>query len=148
MLDVDWQNKHHVLYAATFITRGQLWSSGIVIACVCLCVCVYVCVCVPQSSVCPDDNLSAAQATITKIGPEVQNTLVKIPIVFWGSLTLTFKVKLNLKVKIYPILGLWVCPGDKSIPNEVRLSKFGPKIHLSTVKVPIDFGIDWLCSSV
>ena len=55
-------------------TRGQLWPSGIVIACVCLCV--------RQSSVCPDDNLSPAQATITKIGPEVQNTLVKIPIIF------------------------------------------------------------------
>ena len=42
---------------------------------------VCVCVCVRQSSVCPDDNLSPAQATITKIRPEVQNTLVKIPIV-------------------------------------------------------------------
>ena len=58
----------------TFITRGQFWPSGIVIACVC--------VCVRQSSVCPDDNLSPAQATITKFGPEVQNTLTKIPIVF------------------------------------------------------------------
>ena len=45
-------------------------------------VCVCVCVCVHQSSVCLDDNLSPAQATITKFGPEVQNTLVKIPIVF------------------------------------------------------------------
>ena len=51
-------------------------------ASVCVCVCVYVCVCVRQSSVCPDDNLSPAQATITKFGPEVQNTLIKIPIVF------------------------------------------------------------------
>ena len=127
-----------------FITRGQLWPSDIVIVCVCLCV--YVCV--RQSSVCPDDNLWPAQATITKIGPEVQNTLVKIPIVFGGSLTLAFKVKLNLKVTIYSILGLWVCPGDKSIPHGVRLSTFGSKMHLSTVKVPIDFGIDWSWSSV
>ena len=65
-----------------------------------------------------------------------------------GWLTVIFKVKLNLKVKIYPIFGLWVCLGDKSIPNKVRLSKFGPKMHLSTVKVPIDFGIDWSWSSV
>ena len=69
-------------------------------------------------------------------------------LLFWGSLALTSKVKLNLKVKIYPILGLWVCPGDKSIPNDVGPSKFGPKMHLSTVKVPIDFGIDWSWSSV
>ena len=61
---------------------------------------------------------------------------------------MTFKVKLNLKVKIYPILGLWLFPHDKSIPNEVRLSKFGPKLHLSTVNVPIDFGQDWFWSSV
>ena len=65
-----------------------------------------------------------------------------------GWLTVISKVKLNLKVKMYPILGLWVCPGDKSIPDKVRLSKFGPKKHLSTVKVPIDFEIDWSWSSV
>ena len=29
-----------------FFTRGQLWPSGIVVACVCLCVCVCMCVCV------------------------------------------------------------------------------------------------------
>ena len=67
-----------LISAEQVFTWGQLWPSGIVIACIC--VCVYVCV--PQSSVCLDDNLSPAQATITKIGPEVQNTLVKIPIVF------------------------------------------------------------------
>ena len=70
------------------------------------------------------------------------------PYCFGGSLTLTFKFKLNLKVKIYSILSLWICPCDKSIQVEVRLSKFGPKMHPSTVKVPIDFGIDWPWSSV
>ena len=65
-----------------------------------------------------------------------------------GWLTLTFKVKFNLKVKIYPILSVWVCPRDKSPLIEVRISKFGQKMHLSTVKVPIDFGIDWPWSSV
>ena len=53
-----------------------------VCVCVCLGVCVCMCVCVRQSSVCPDDNLSPAQAAITKFGPEVQNILIKIPIVF------------------------------------------------------------------
>ena len=65
-----------------------------------------------------------------------------------GQLTLTFKVKLNLKVKIYPILSMWVCPRDKSPPIEVSISKFGPKMHLSTVKVPIDLGLDLTSSSV
>ena len=43
---------------------------------------------------------------------------------------------------------MWVCPCDKSPPIEVSISKFRPKMHLSTVKVPIDFGLDWPWSSV
>ena len=64
------------------------------------------------------------------------------------QLALTVKVQLNLKVKIYPILSMWVCPGDKSSPIEVSISKFCPKMYLSIVKVPIDFGLDWPWSSV
>ena len=41
-----------------------------------------------------------------------------------------------------------VCPRLKSPLIEVRISKFGPKMHLSTVTVPIDVGIDWPWSSV
>ena len=63
-------------------------------------------------------------------------------------MTVTFKIKFNFKVKIYPILSLWVCLRDKSPLIEIRISKFGPKMHLSTVKVPIDFGLDWPWSSV
>ena len=44
-------------------------------------------------------NSSPIQARITKFGSEVQNTLVKIPIVFlggtMGGLTFNFKVKFN-----------------------------------------------------
>ena len=43
---------------------------------------------------------------------------------------------------------MWVCPCNKSPLIEVSISKFGPKMHLSTVKVPIDFGLDWPWSSV
>ena len=64
-------------------------------------------------------------------------------VLFWGWLTLTFKVKFILKVTIYPILSLWVYPRHKSRPIKVMISKFEPKMHLSTVKVLIDFGIDW-----
>ena len=60
---------------------------------------------------------------------------------------MTFNVKFNFKVKIYPILSLWFCPRESPL-IEVRISKFGPKMYLSTVKVPIDFGIDWPRSSV
>ena len=43
---------------------------------------------------------------------------------------------------------MWVFQRDKSPPIEVSISKFGPKLHLSTVKAPFDFGIDWPWSSV
>ena len=50
-----------------------------------MCVCLSVCLCLYQSwgSLC--DSSSPIQAKITKFGPEVQNTLVKIPIVLVGS---------------------------------------------------------------
>ena len=37
---------YRIIWNVFFITRGQLWPSGIVVACVCLCVCVCMCVCV------------------------------------------------------------------------------------------------------
>ena len=93
-------------------TWGQFWPSGIVVACVCVCVCVSVCVCqsVCQSLACPRNNSGPVQAMITKFGPTMQKTLFEVPIFiflwwwWWGQLTLTFKVKFNLKIRIYPIL--------------------------------------------
>ena len=89
-----------------FFTRGQFWPSGIVIACACVCVRVCVCESVCQSLACPRDNLGPVQARIAKFGPKMQMTLVKVPIVLGGQLTLTFKVKFNFKVRIYPIFSL------------------------------------------
>ena len=66
----------------------------------------------------------------------------------WGWLTMTFKVKFNFEVKIYPSLSLWVCPRHKSPRVVVRISKFRPTMNLSTVKRLINFGIDWASSSV
>ena len=66
---------------------------------------VCVCVCVRQSSVCPDDNLWPAQATITKIRPEVQNTLVKIAIVL-GFIDIDLQREIELKSHNLPHFGL------------------------------------------
>ena len=41
---------------------------------------------------CPCDNSSPVRARTTKLGPEVQNTLVKIPYSFWGWLSLTCQI--------------------------------------------------------
>ena len=67
--------------------------------CRCLRLCVCVCLSVCVSITCfPRDNSGPVQARIAKFGPKMQNTLVKLNC-FGGQLTLTFKVKFNLKVK-------------------------------------------------
>ena len=117
-------------------TRGQFWPTGIVVACVCSCG--------RQSRACPRDNLWLDPARITKFELDMQNILVKIPIVLgvdwpWPSRSnLTWKSKFTL---------FWACPHDHSPPVEVRISKFWPKMHLSSVKIPVNFGIDWSWSS-
>ena len=58
------------------ITRGQFWPPGIVIAPVRPSV---------RHQVCPRDNSSLVQARITKLGPRMQNTMVKVPIVLGGN---------------------------------------------------------------
>ena len=103
--------------------------------CVSLYVFLYVCPCVRQSQVCLRDNSETFKPGSPDLG-------------FVEQVTVTFKVRLNLKVKIYLILSVWVCPPNKSPPIEVRIFKFGPKMYLSIVKVPVDLGIDWPWSSV
>ena len=66
-------------------------------------------------------------------------------LLFWGRLTLTFKVKFNFKLKIDPIL---VCPTHYSPPIQCRISKFGPQMHFTTVKIPINSGLDWPWTSL
>ena len=120
-------------------TRGQFWPSGIVIACVC--------VCVYQSLAFPHDNSSSVQARITKFGPEKQNTLVKIPIFFFffffgggGNWPWPSRSNLTSNSKLTPF---WACPNHYSPPILVRISKFGQQMHFSTVKIPVNSGLDW-----
>ena len=65
-------------------------------------------------------------------------------LLFLGWSTLSFKVKFNLKSNITPFLA---CPHHHSSTVQARITRFGPRMHLRTVKVPIDFGLDWLWSS-
>ena len=102
--------------------------------CLCLCVCVY------QSLACPDDNSSPVQARITKFGPEKQNTLVKFPIVLGGKWPWPSRSNLTPNSKLTPF---WACPNHNSPPILVRISKFGQQMHFSTVKMPVNSGLDW-----
>ena len=133
-----------VQWFANFFTRGQFWPSGIVVACVCVSVCSCVRVCVYQSRACLHDNSPRFQARITKFGTEVQKTFVKVPIDFgddgpWPSRSnLTWKSNFT---------SFWACPPHNSSAVQARITKCGPKMHLSTVKIPINFGLDWFWSS-
>ena len=125
-------------------TRGQFWPSGIVIACVCVCVRVCVCQSVCQSLACPRDNLGPVQARIAKFGPKMQKTLVKVPIVFGGNWLWPSRSNLTSKSEFTPF---WACPDHNSSPIQVRITKFGPEVENSLVKVPIILGGNWPWSS-
>ena len=94
----------YILGKLGFITRGQFWPSGIVVACVCLFVCPSVCVCgkhlLVRAITHHPSKLGSLNLTIGV------KDLGKDPYCFGGWLTLTFKVKFNFKVKIYPIVSL------------------------------------------
>ena len=126
------------------ITRGQFWPSGIVVACVCVCVCVCLSVCLSvrmcQSLACPRDNSGPVQAMIAKFGPKMQKTLIKVSIVLGGNWPWPSRSNLTVNSKLTPF---WACPNHYSPPILVRISKYGQRMHFSTVKIPVDSGLDW-----
>ena len=103
------------------------------------------CVCVYQSRACPHDNSSPIQARITKFGPEMQNTLVWVPIVFGDDRLWSSRSNLTWKSNF---TSFWACSHHYSSAIQARITKFGPKMHLSTVKIPTNFGLDWSWSSL
>ena len=121
-------------------TRGQFWPSGIVVACVCVCVCVSVCPYVCQLLACPRDNSRPVQARVAKFGPKMQKTLVKVPIVLGGNWLWPSRSNLTSNSKLTPF---WASPNHYSPPILVRISKFGQQMHFSTVKIPVNSGLDW-----
>ena len=100
----------------------------------CRCLHMPVRVCIRISTLgCPRHNLSPVPTRTTKIGPEVQTTLVRLPIV-WGSLIVDFKVKFNFKIKMCPIL----CMSYYRL--KVELSTFRHKMQNTLVEIPIVWG--------
>ena len=132
------------IYSNCVCVCVQFWPSGIVVACVCVCVCVCVClsVClsVCQSLACPGDNSGPVQARIAKFGPKMQKTLVKVPIVFGGNWPWPSRSNLTSKSEFTQF---WACPDHNSLPIQARITKFGPEVENSLVKVPIVLGGNW-----
>ena len=107
--------------------------------CVRLCVCLSVSLClsVCQSLACPRDNSRPVQARITKFGPKMQKTLVKVSIVLWTDRPWPSRSNLTWKSKFTPF---WPCPHHNSTPIQARITKFGPEVQNTLVKIPIAVG--------
>ena len=112
--------------------RDQFWPSCIVLTCICP----PMCACQPRP--CPRCNLLPVQSRFTKLGT-VQTPWLR-SYCLGGWLTMTLKVHWNLKIKKSPF---WTCPLDKSSPIEVWICKFGTKMPLSILKIPIYLELDW-----
>ena len=108
--------------------------------CVCVCVCLSVCLSVCQSLACPGDNSGPVQARIAKFGPKMQKTLVKVPIVLGGNWPWPSRSNLTSKSEFTQF---WACPDHNSLPIQARITKFGPEVENSLVKVPIVLGGSW-----
>ena len=89
-----------------------------------VCLCVSVCLSVCQSLACPHDNSGPVQVRITIFGPNMQNTVVKIPIVLWSDRPWTSRSNLTWKSKFTPF---WAFPHQNSSPIQARITKFGPE---------------------
>ena len=130
---VKWVHQQSVI-----LTRGQFWPSGIVVACVCLCVRLSVRVC--------GNHLLVRAITRDPFklwSPNLDQRCKRPclgPYCFGGQLTLTFKVKFNLKVRIYPI---WACPHHNSLPIGARITQFGPDVKNCLVKISFVLGGNW-----
>ena len=105
----------------------------------------WVCVCVYQSRACPHDNSSPIQARITKFRQEMQNTLVWVPIILGDDWPWSSRSNLTWKSNFTPF---WACSHHYSSAIQARITTFGPKMHLSTVKIPTNLGLDWFWSSL
>ena len=60
-------------------------------------------VCLSESLACPRANSGAVQARITKFGPKMQKTLVRVPIALWTDWPWPSRSNLTWKFQIYPI---------------------------------------------
>ena len=132
----DWMyagniNRYDKLTVTMVFTRGQFWPPGIVVAPVRPSV---------RHQVCPRDNSSPVQARITKFGPKMQNTLVKVPFVLGVNQPWPSRSNLRSKSKFTPF---WACLHHNSSSIRGRITKFGPEVQNTLVKSPIVLGGNW-----
>ena len=111
-----------------------LWVLSLVVS-VCLCVCV-----------CGNHLLvRAITCHLFKLESPNMDQKSKTLIVLGGNWLWTSRSNLTKK---YKIVIFWACPCHHSPPIQDKISKFGSKMHLGTVKIPNNFGFDWHCTSI
>ena len=105
----------------------------------CVCVCLSVCLCV--------NHLLVRLITQDpfKLGSPNLDQRCKRPwlrsLLFWGAIDLDLQGQnLTSKSEFTPF---WACPDHNSLPIQARITKFGPEVENSLVKVPIVFGGNW-----
>ena len=101
-------------------------------------VCVSVCVCVNHLLV------RAITRDPFKLGTPNLDQRCKRPwlrtLLFWGgNWPWPSRSNLTSKSEFTPF---WACPDHYSPPIPVRISKFGQQMHFSTVKIPVNAGLD------
>ena len=131
---IDWPIYKWVMFV--IFTWGQFWPSGIVVACFCLCPSVHPCV--------NHELVRVITHHPFKLGSPNLYHRCKRPwlrsLLFWGGdWPWPSRSNLTLKSKFIPF---WASPCHNSPPIEVTISKFGRKMHLSTVQIPTNFEID------
>ena len=68
------------------------------------------------------------------------NWTVKVPIVLGGNWPWPSRSNLTSKSEFTQF---WACPDHNSLPIQARITKFGPEVENSLVKVPIVLGGSW-----
>ena len=99
---------------ARIFTQGQFLTF---VYCRCPCLCVHVSV---RHQVCPRDIAWTVQARITKFDPEMQNKLLKIPIVLWDIWPWPSRSNWTPKSKFTPFLAYLL---HYSSPIQARITK-------------------------
>ena len=111
--------------------------------CLRLCVCVSVCVCVNHGLV---RTITHHPFKLESLNLEQRYKRPRLrSLLFFGDDRL-WPSRSNWTWKSN-FTSFWACPPHNSSAVQARITKFRPKMNLSTVKIPINFGLDWFWSS-
>ena len=147
----DQINNHHErpimtsMYLKVVFTRGHFWPSGIVVACVCVPVCpcvrVSVCACINHGLVRTITHHSFNLESLN-LAQRCKRPWLRC-LLFLGMIDLYLQGQIQLESQILPHF-----EPHNSSAVQARITKFGPQIHLSTVKILDNFRLDWFWSSL